>query len=75
MLEPERSTPAERLQAGAGELRMGVYVGADEGIEKGQEILISFVLSPLQPSAGDKADSLLAARQVREELLEIPRDV
>ena len=42
VLEPERSTPAERLQAGAGELRMGIFVGADEGIEKGQEILISY---------------------------------
>lgn len=41
VLDPERSTPAERLQAGAGELRMGIFVGADEGIEKGQEILIS----------------------------------
>lgn len=38
-LNPDLTTPVERAE-GKGELRMGIWVGAESGIAKGEEILI-----------------------------------
>lgn len=48
VLKPDERTPQERRTAGGakGELRMGVFVLADEGIQKGEEILIRCVPRP-----------------------------
>lgn len=45
VLSTDKSTPAERA-AKDGELRMGIWVLKEEGIAKGEEILIRFVTLP-----------------------------